>query len=322
MNNCLKNIISANVGCGEVVESLSGYDILDAPEISTNNLASITNEDQITVKKLLDEKIRLATLDVTNDFLGLLNSNKIMANLLNQSYDVANYTVSVIPPASTLERGFDFYKAKAVRSNIRKTRITSLSLYALGDGDTTIKIYDGNTVASFPITAVNGNVSTIKVDYIVKSDMIRVVTDNSVIPVGSSLLTCMVGCNGTKPNTCGYTKSWNGSAEVSGKEGYGLNMTFECFCDYEMTVCTFARNYIGKIIWLKTRLLIAEEARYTNRFNNWTVYGQEESKEIINTLKGDYVEEWNTFVSSLPNMINKLQDGCYECKGSKWVQNI
>lgn len=322
MPTCLDNIVSANFGCDTFVESTSGFDLKDAPEISTINLARIANEDVVTGAQLAKNKLQLAIKEVRNDFYGVLAGNNIMPNLNEEVYETSEFKTGTTYPAEAKERGFTIYRSSH-KGNLRKLRIKSISVYPLvNKNGAEVKIYDNGVWAIFTLDLVANQINTIQTDYTISGNWARVVMDGTGMPVGSAHLTCMIGCGGTIPNDCAYTKGWNGTKEISGKEGFGLGVEFQCYCDYDWLLCSLAKTYIGKIIFLKARILLANEWLYTNRLNNWTVYNKEQLPELIKSLEMEYVSEWNTFVRSLPSILKSYKDDCLECRQARWVQNI
>jgi len=320
MAECLNNIVTSNFGCEDPVTSLSGYDLSQAPELSKLTLSATANETYITGAKLAQEKLNLAILDVKNDMLGLMAANKMIPSLTqNISYETSNFDSKKYTYLENgKEKGFSLYKVGNER--LKRLKLTKLHVYPVVDVvDAEIKIYDSGQVATYTIDLVGGEVNTIDIDYILVGNFIRVLAD---IDVYTSKLICQVGCNGAKPNECAYTKGFNGDNEVSAKEGYGLGVEFNCYCDYDNILCDLSRQYIGKIVWLKARMLLIDEMLFTDRLNNWTVYNTDRLKDLRIEVANEYTDNWNTFVNALPVMLKTYNGQCLTCTGSKWVQNI
>lgn len=321
MKECLKNIVTVGAGC-DPKQSISGYQLIDAPEISTKNLSKIVNEDNQTGDQLARDKIDLAVKDVRNDFLGVLASNNVIPDMVEREYDTGNFSADrTYQPKPGVERGFSMYKSD-VNCRLRKIHISKLEVYPINDeNDLDVKIYDGDKVTTYTIDhAEGGKVNSIQVDYWVQSDFIRVLIDGT-IEVGSAKLTCYVGCNGRKPNDCGYTKGYNGTQEIGAKEGFGVGVTFSCKCDYDQLLCELTDTYVGKLVWMKARILLAEEWLHSNRNNNWTIYNRDELPDFIEGLKDEYAQTWNTFVDSLYGILKSYHDCCLDCRRGRWIPN-
>lgn len=325
--NQLENIISVRDVCaGEEVVSLSGLDLMDAPEISAKNLANIANEEYVTGLNLAKKKVQQATILVRNDLMSVLAANKVIPNLNAKQYTIGEFKTTVNYPAEAKERGVTLYKNRKIKGNLRKLTIHTVQVYPLAAADGVVmKIYDdyaGGTVSTYNIDLQANEVNSFNVNYTVKGTFARVLLDGTNTPVAGTYLTCFTGCNGTMPNDCGYTKGWYDDKEIASKEGFGINLQFSCECDYEQLLADMAKTYIGEIVWLKSRVLLMEEHLRTNRLNNWVIYGREETKEYLTDVENQYREKWKTFANAMPGILKQFNDDCLLCNGIRWVTNV
>lgn len=320
MAECINNIVTANFGCDAPIEPTSGYDLGQAPELSQLTLADTANEKYVTGAKLAQEKLKFAITDVKNDLLGAMSSNKMLPSLTdNITYQTCDYSNKTLKyPSNGQERGFTLYMAKKER--LKRLKITNLYVLPINDvAGAEINIYDAGQMATYTTDLKGGELNVIPIDYVILGDYIRILADLNVY---STRLICQVGCNGATPNPCGYTKGFNGQSEIGGKEGFGLGCEFSCFCDYEQLMCDLSRQYLGKIIWLKARLLLLDEMRFTDRMNNWTIYNNEDIEQLRGEVAKEYTDTWNTFIEVLPKLLKTYKGDCFSCTGSKWMQNI
>lgn len=324
----LEHIISVRDVCAgeETQESLSGLDLMDAPEISARNLANIANEEYITGLNLAKKKVQQAIILVRNDMMSVMAANKVMPLLSVKKYTIGEFKTTVNYPAEAKERGVTLYKNKKIRGALRKLTIHNVQVYALADKEqATLKIYDdcaGGVISTYHIDLLANQVNTFNVEYTIKGTFARVLLDGADVPVAGTYLSCFTGCNGTMPNDCGYTKGWYDDKEISSKEGFGINLEFSCACDYEQLLCDLAKTYVGEIVWLKSRVLLMEEHLRTNRLNNWVVYGREETKEYLVDIENQYREKWKVFVNAMPALLKQFADDCIQCYGIRWVTNV
>lgn len=323
----LQNIISVRDVCAEEqTTSLSGLDLMDAPEVSITNLANIANEEYITGLNLARKKVEQATILVRNDLMSMLAANNVMPNLSAKKYTVGEFKTSVNYPAETKERGVTLYKNKKIKGSLRKLKIHNVQVYALNAAtEVELKIYDdyaGGTVTTYSVDMEADKVNTFNVEYEIKGTFARVLLDGTGVSVAGTYLTCFTGCNGNMPNDCGYTKGWYDDKEISSKEGFGVNLEFSCQCDYEELLCDLAQTYVGEIVWLKSRVLLMEEHLRTNRLNNWVIYGREETKDYLVDVENQYRDKWKVFTDAMPGILKQFRDDCIICNGIRWVTNV
>lgn len=325
--SCLDNIISVRDVCNdESATSLSGLDLMDAPEISIRNLSNIANEEYVTGLNLAKKKVAQAITLVRNDLMSAMTANKVMPNISAKKYSIGEFKTSVNYPAEAKDRGVTLYKNKKIKGELRKLKINTVEVYALADAtEVALKIYDdyaGGTVTTYSIDLEAGKANSFHIEYEVKGSFARVLLDGTNVPVAGTYLTCFTGCNGKMPNDCGYTKGWYDEKEISSKEGFGINLSFSCVCDYDQLLCDLSQTYIGEIVWLKSRVLLMEEHLRTNRLNNWVVYGREETKEFLTDIENQYREKWEVFINAMPSILKQFKDDCLDCKGIRWVTNV
>lgn len=323
---CLDNIISVNNNC---TESLSGLDLLDAPELSTLNLAAMANEDVQSGMALATAKISLATKLVRNDIMSIMAAANILPEVTDIHYNTGVFRTNKVIAAEPYFRGLVLYKNRKSSGKLRKNKIHKVSIFPLNNAtDVTLKLIDAYPTAdlvtetSIVIDLVANQVNEIDLDYVVRGEWVKILLDGTDVSVASSYLTCFTGCNGTMPNDCGYTKGYYNNKEISAKEGYGIIADFSCYCDYEELMCDLAKLYIGEIVWLKTRVLLLEEHKKSNRLNNWIIYNREETKEYLTDVENQYRSKWNVFVQSMPRILKQYRDSCLDCKGARWIDNI
>jgi hypothetical protein len=323
--SCLENIISLNDKCGNIVTpSLSGYYLQNAPEITPLALSAIANEKYIDGATLAQAILNNSLLDIKNDFLAVLSANDMVSDVTAITYTTSEFNITTSFPETSKERGLTLYKTPQSKNKLKKVTIKTVSVLPLvSKEDGEILIYDNGNVYTYPVEFTANMINTIEVNHIVEGTYARVLVDNSDLPVSSSTLICFTGCNGKLPNDCGYTKGYNGDGDISSKEGYGVSIDFQCECDYESILCDLAKTYIGKLIYLKTRIGLLDERINSNRLNNFIIYGIEEAKDRKKELDSEYTETWNTLVASLPNLLKKyIPSDCLTCNRTSWRTNI
>lgn len=321
---CLDNIVTLRDKCSQQnAEPISGYDLMDAPEISPLGLSDAANEKYVDGYTMARRVLNNAVTDIKNDFLAVLSANNISAYLNSPSYTTSDFNGSATYPAQARERGLTLYRNPAIRGRMKRVVIKKVSVMPAVDVEgAEILIYDDNNVYTYPTVFTGGVINTVRVDHLMRGNHARVLVDGSNMPVHGSSLTCFIGCGGKVPNECGYTKGYNGTNEVNNKEGFGVGVEFSCECDYDGLLCDLSKSYVGKLIWLKARIGLLNERIFTNRNNNWIAYGKEEAQLLKDELGGEYTDAWNAFAVSLPNVLGQYRDECLSCNSVQWKTNI
>lgn len=327
MLNCLENIVSIR-GC-DYEASLSGLDLMDAPEISPINLANVANEKD-TSGFALAQRIRSnAGVQVRNDLLTVLSQNQMLVDVTNRKYESGEFVPTKTLVANSTEKGVVFNRADKhkFRTSIKKSIIHYIRIFPLEDvSDVNIYIRDSGilqpTITTYTQDLVGGEINNFLVDYEVQGQQAVVSIADSRVTLVSNKIICYEGCHGSLPNNCGYIKSYYGQS-ISGYEGYGIGIQFSCECDYDRIICFLAKTTLGKLIWMKARIMLMMERLSGNRLNNWIVYGNEEMQNYyLPKLESEYQNTWNTFVKSLPSILKQHNGDCIICNGVRSVISV
>src|SRR5690606_15875361 len=301
--------------------SLSGYDLMDAPEITTNRISGALTEHYTQVRPFLLHVVKTEFNDLKNDFLSVISANGFAADLIEKKYQTGEFSNKPLP-AANFERGFTLYKVNKKGNSLKSLRINTLFINSLEQKDSVnVRIYDGNTLVTVTVRGVVVGINEFNINYKVQSNSARIVLPSNELQVASTPLTCFVGCNGTKPNDCAYTKGFN-NGDVSVKEGYGLNVNFSCFCDYESILCDLSTSYTGKLLYLKARMRVLQEIESSDRLNHIVIYGKDDAARKRAELQAEYNQTWNTLVQGLPNILKGYCGDCIQCNKIKYVTNV
>lgn len=321
VESCLDGIVTVSDVCSGTREcSSSGYDLMDAPEISINNLAAIANEKYISGLNLARSIVINATRMIKNDLIATLNTNGILTNVQNAQY-TTSFNNNAIVPASALERGITLFRNPSIRGNLKKVLIQKVEIYPSSSGNTVLKVYDNGLVSSYSISLVAGQINEFQINHEMSGNYARVLVDNSTIDMYSTTISCKTGCGGSAPNPCGYAQSYDGTSENRSAEGYGLNVYFSCQCNYDEFMCDLSQTYVGELIWLKSRIMLIDEQLRTNRFNDWVTYNRTDLLNFKADLTNQYVNRWNALVSGMYGILQNYRDDCIICRGIQWVVN-
>jgi len=305
-------------------DSLSGLKLIDAPGISIKTLNQVASETYTQGVTLAMRKKNVSLIQFQNDFIGALQTNKVVTSINDPVYDTSVFNPASSVGASSFERGISLMRNRNYRGSLRKLRLKNIQLYPLTSGDATLKIYDGFTETDYSITLIANQVNTFASTFEVSeySFGIKVLVDAPGISFASARVICGEGCSGSMPNPCGYANGWDGTKKVK-SEGYGINVQFYCHCDYSQIITDMSKTFSGQLIWLKWQELIWDEQQKTDRFNFWCLYNKDQIKnEIIPDIIGQYNTKWNEMMAGLYAILETYKDDCLNCRGVRWRTNV
>ncbi len=319
-NDCLQSIVKISDPCNPPAAGVSGFDLMEAPEISLRTLANMASAEQRQGMELARRKLAQAVMQVKSDFMGALHTNNVITRLVQPELNAAAFNTAVMHAGSTLQRGFTLIKSTTLRGKLRKLYIRKVQVFPLAASSSAfIRIYDAGMMYGYPVTLVPNQENTFNIQREVKGRDVRIVLDAPGVPVAGSILNC--SCNGSLPDGSGEITGWNGTGHVK-KEGHGLNVGFQYACDYDQLLCDLSTAYIAELIWLKARVLLLEERLRTDRLNNWIVYNRDEAKEHRKEVESDYREKWNMLMGGLYDILKNYRDDCITCRGPRFVTNL
>lgn len=305
--------------------STSGYTLMQAAGMSPINLDKISNELDVQGQRLAAKKKAVALNMVRNDFLGYLQANNISPTLSHPTYNTSTFVPGINVGVYAGLRGVNLHKVGDRRSKLTKVKITSVQCYPLTSGAGEIIIQDTQSGVLYdfatPVEFVANRINTFAIEHICENPNVSVVIDQSTISFASAPIACGTGCNGSTPNDCAWADGWNGTAAARG-EGYGINVAFQCFCDYDQVIADLSRSFSGQLIWLKWQELIFDEQYKSNRFDNWVVYNREDLPTYIRDAQQQYNSLFNSMSVGLFNILKTYNDPCLNCRGVRTLVNI
>lgn len=325
---CLNNIVTLGV-CDDEETPLSGLTLMDAPEISSTNLANIATEKDISGKALATRILTNAHTLLRNDILTVMASNKMLLDYTARQYETTKFIPTTTIEASALERGLTLYKADDKwRKSLKKLTINYIRVFPLTTkNDVTFYIHDSGLTqaitSTYSFDLVADEINSFQVDYQVLGEYATISMVDSDVSLATAYLELCAGCSGRKPNDCGYTKSFYDGRSTSGREGYGIGALFTCECDYDVLLCNLAKSTLGKLIWQKARIMVMQEHLSSNRTNNWVIYNRDELKEYhIPKLEQEYENDYKGFIASLKTLAAQYSGECITCNGIKSVVSV
>lgn len=324
---CLDNIVTVGI-CDEAEANFSGFRLIDAPGISQEYLAKIADTDERSGLNLALAKKRIAVLKVKNSFVNTMSSNAVAADISTAIVSSGDFKGT--PTAlSQNYQGVVIHKARQGDS-LKRMFLKTISFIPQSDGVMTLRIEDGYDYYSYNIAVTAGNVNVIDTTTLtsdggpfeIKSGAVKVLILKSEIALAKSSITCLKGCGGTLPNTCGWVDGWDGVYSVK-SDGFGLVVQFNCECDYDELFCNLSSGIVGELVFLAWQMEVMQEHALSNRFSNIVVYQRKEIMDYwLPKLSSEYEKKWEDFAVSFKDIIKNVNSDCIVCKGIKWVVNL
>lgn len=300
---------------------------MDAPEISKINLANIATEKDTSGTALAERILSNATIQVRNDLITVLAQNQMLVDVTNKVYETTSFQPTVTKPAEAVERGITLYKAGKSYDSLKTLTIGKIKIWALNAYDNVpVYIHDAGDIepitSTYEFDLVEG-LNEFTVNYKILGKYAHITMDATNVAVASAYLNLCAGCSGRQPNDCGYTQAYYDGRSLNGREGYGIGVDFRCECDYDQLMCNLAKTTLGKIIWMKARVMLMQERLSSNRLNNWVVYGEKDIREYhLPKLEAEYDETWTGFTKSLKQVVNQYSGSCIVCNGIRSVVSV
>lgn len=322
---CIDQLVTLGI-CPDEDASTSGFTLLQAPGMNLKNFANIAI-DSSGIDMVMEKKA-LTILQLKNDFIGEMQMRNVVMQQSSPVYNTSVLNPNINKGTYTGFRGLTLHKNAKYRGRLRKTRIKSIDIYSFTDGETQLKLDDGINTYTWDIELVANSVNTFNETNLddfpytlsMDSDYVRVLVDTTNVELSSAEIRCMIGCNGTMPNDCGWANGWDGSAAEK-SEGYGVNVNFQCDCDYEQLICD--TKVMGELMWLKWQINVYEEQEKSNRFSNLVVYSHEEIRDkVIPELYGKYNAKWSNLLDGLYGILKTYRDDCLDCRRIRRVPNL
>lgn len=322
--SCLDNIVKLGV-CPDEGASLSGLYLTQAGGMSIKNFADIANETYTSGINLALEKKQLVLTQFKNDFIGELQKNSIVTAVVNPEYDTSVFNPTVQIDGGN-DRGVILHKANW-RGDLRKTYLKKIQVYPLTSGTGTITITDGYTAYAYEVEFNGNQVNEFDsthfsiLPYVVRNNNVEVTISDTSVVFASAEIKCGRGCNNTLPNQCGWADGWNGTGQDR-RQGYGVNIIFQCVCDYESILCSNPALF-GELMYIKWQMAIYDEQYKSNRFDGLVIYNHKDINEVIMPqLYREYSEKWQGIMGNIKNILSVYKDDCIVCTGIRRVVNI
>jgi hypothetical protein len=308
--------------------SLSGYYLINAAGISLKTLSATADTTHVKGIDLAISKKHEAITSVRNDLLSSLQMNGIGVGQFQTVYDTSEFKLNSPIGNGTYARGVQLHSVSQYNGGLRRTKIKAVQVFPINSGSGKLIIVDGIKTFSWDISLVGGvinifdNSNLAGFDYTTESNNVKILVQAPDVNFNGSVITCLKGCHGTKPNDCAWADGWDGQYD-SRNDGFSVNVQFYCECDYERILCDLAKTFSGELIYLKWQMLLFQEKLSSERFNNIVIYDRQNIIEyVLPNLQQQYNARWNALMEGMHNILNNYHDDCLKCAGLRWVTNV
>jgi hypothetical protein len=323
MADCLQDIICGNrtiIGIRDFAacaQPESGLFLNDLPGVSLKVAAAVANPEQHTGVQLMRQCLALSARRVFQDFsyrmAGYFDFNAVVEA---RKVNVFNNTVL---PAVAADRGLVL---KRWRSEAARIFIADVYVKAGVNGAATINIIDGSNTTAYNVTLIAGQSIVVPVNYRAESEEVRIVMDNTGVPVYSCDMASLrdpgcFSCGGARNAKGLFVAGWDGTQEV--QRCYGIGAFAQIQCQEEIIICSLLRR-MHFIMWYAAGIEFMRQRMESNRLNEIVLFTQERAKELLEQYTKDYEREWQSFVKSTYNYMRTLKGDCIQCTGNVYTQ--
>jgi len=290
----------------------SGLFINDIPGITLKSAAAIAYDEHRSGYEFLQNITKRAVQLVFEEFYSAATS-RFQLHAVSETREVKAFDGTTLPPAN-LDRGL---VVKRWRSEIAQINIEYLFVKVAQSGTVSISIIDGDHTEIVTATVVANVELPIRVDYIAKSESVRIVMNDSSYNVYSGAINrTAAGCQTCSGNWNGnglYVAGWDGSQENSTYYGIGVLASVRC---YEENILCMLLKRMSFLFWYKAGIMYYEELQASNRLNPITIYTKDKAQDNIDNLTKKYNDSFKNFIPTIQDFILSTKGECFSCNPS------
>ncbi len=309
--NCLQNLIGV---CQETTTTAptSGYYINDLEGINLDFAAAIADSNYTTGLNLLTEKIDFATLYTVND----LSTHLLPFFRVNSTVDelrIGEFKTTYLTPGAA-DKGV---KLKLTDSRLLKMRIdrviVNLQQTAFAH---VLTITDGQNITNYNFTTDGDGDAEIITDYLAETREVFITMDNTAINPNNTEVKRSCNCyNKNSKFVKGY--GWGGSSNAMATFGLQVYATAEC--DENELSCIISHRLALPILY-QAGVQIVKELVTTSRLNSFTILSAEKGAFMLKEFEDQYQRAIDTLAATVPDLMNRVDNICVTCNGTRYVQ--
>lgn len=310
---CFERYIGIALNCS-TFESLSGKYLTDLAGVSLQNIDAVANAEQLSFIGVFADVEKRAISRISKDILAFLKNQYDLKKVRETLVTNGNIEESIA--STNQERGINYY-VNYCYSELIGIHVSKVSLYALEEQDTTVKIYsDDIELYSKSITTsvgwneinVNQSFNSTNID-IVYSD-----TDFTSVPnykLDNYVCGCIDEC--ITINQSGVVLD----SRHTSNNTFGIKAEVSLRCLHESIICANVDVYSDAYLYALGVELMRERL-FSDRVNRFTTVDKKKAQELLDLFNEDYF----SFLKTANETISIKDDYCIECLevvGTKFV---
>jgi hypothetical protein len=322
--NCLENIVGIRGLCGGDTTPNSIYYINDLAGIGIKEADAAMDAEYANAYDFLKSKIDLAGDLIASKMRSYFNPRFKGGSVIEQhTVGIFQQNLNVANAQATYLVGKNFYIYRNPYFNLHLSKI---GLHVDIQGNVDVFVYDltsNKLLDTIVVAATAGEVSYVDVS---KTYATEGQTMNLFIGYAATFASYKTNLtlNGCRTCRSPYTYSNPYISVTSSKilaasnkvdenldsnsNNDGLSVTYSISCTFDPFVCS-VKHMLAEAIWYKAGAMIAEELKYSKRFNSIVTLYKADATELIAMYEEKMMESLN---STLQNM--RVPDNyCFEC---------
>lgn len=322
---CLSNFIGISAACTPTA-SKSGLYIEDYPGFSIKTLAQIEGGKYLTVQAMLNRKLTVVGLELSDMLSSLLQGVVIEQAadfLISKSFCEDYFAQQDGTPGLRIEKGMTALSKLYVPRFYFKSHVAVTDLV--------VTISDAERSETFEVTANADEEVVIECNFLSSQRKIDITYTSSNTPSDSGVApyTQNIGEYHTFDysdcdSCCGHRYLKIHGLDFNGSEKsvyYGIRADIELICDKEKMVCLIAPQN-KSLIFKMTIIQVLKEWIASDRFNFLAMNSKEWAKEQIAILQSEIADLWFGNGDGIKNLLVNTEKKCFKCTSYEYKELI
>lgn len=322
--NCLNDIVGIRGLCGGDTTPNSIFYVNDLAGIGIKEADAAMNAEYASAYDLLESKIDLAGDLIASKMQSYFNPRFKGSSVIEQhTVGIFQQNLQVASSQATYLVGKNFY---IYRNPYFQMHISKVGLHVDNTGNVDVYVYDltsNKLLDTITVATTAGEVSYVNISktYATEGQTMNLFIGYAATfdsyktnLISSGCVSCRNSNTFSNPYiTINSSKVLAASDKIeenleSNNNGDGLSITYSVNCTFEPFVCS-VKHLLAEAIWYKAGALIAEELKYSKRFNSVVTLYKTDATELITMYETKAMESLSNVLQNM-----KLPDNyCFNC---------